>query len=256
MDLAVTYGWHPQDYVFAPEVFESRKEVLFERLETMQRLWSGESLKFPSATGENTLARIYPQPVQSKLPIWITTSRTKETWERAGQIGANILTALYAIDLAALSDNIAIYQAARASAGHEGNGTVTVMLHTFMGERMEQVRNTVRQPFIDYILRHTELYDEAAIAESLHIDPSQITDKHRRTLAGMSFERYLNNNSLIGTMEECTNMVESLKALGVNEIACLIDFGVPHEQVKESLTWVNQLRLRYSEPDHGKVGTV
>ncbi|WP_213412312.1 MupA/Atu3671 family FMN-dependent luciferase-like monooxygenase [Xylanibacillus composti] len=252
VDLAVTYGWHPRDYVFAPDVFETRKQVLFDRLETMQRLWRGESLNFPSATGEDTPARIYPQPVQARLPIWITTSRTVETWRKAGEIGANILTALYAIDQRTLSENIAVYRAARAAAGHEGEGTVTAMLHTFIGECMEEVREVVRKPFIEYILRHTELYDEAAVAKALDIDPSLITDKHRRTLASMSFERYIKNSSLIGTLETASTMVASMSAIGVNEIACLIDFGVPHEQVKQSLIWLDRLRMAHGNPDQGK----
>ncbi len=252
VDLAVTYGWHPQDYVFAPDAYESRKEVLFEHLDTMQRLWRGEALNFPSASGLSTLARIYPQPIQPQLPIWITSSRTVETWRRAGEIGANILTALYAIDQRTLRDNIAVYRAARAAAGHAGNGTVTLMLHTYIGEQMDEVRQTVRKPFIEYILGHTELYDDAAVAKALDIDPRQITDKHRRTLAAMSFERYLQNSSLMGTLESASMMVESMVEKGVDEIACLIDFGVPHELVKESVLRLNQLRIRHGEDNRGE----
>jgi hypothetical protein len=37
-------------------------------------------------------------------------------------------------------------------------------------------------------------------------------------------------------------MVEELEQIGVNEIACLIDFGVEDDAVMESLGYVDELR--------------
>jgi alkanesulfonate monooxygenase SsuD/methylene tetrahydromethanopterin reductase-like flavin-dependent oxidoreductase (luciferase family) len=41
--------------------------------------------------------------------------------------------------------------------------------------------------------------------------------------------------SFIGTMEHCAQQVERLQASGADEIACLIDFGIPFEEVMASL---------------------
>ena len=41
-------------------------------------------------------------------------------------------------------------------------------------------------------------------------------------------------------------MIASLKAIGVDEIACLIDFGVPTDQVLAGLKPLKALRDRYA----------
>jgi len=245
VDIAFTSGWHPRDYVFAPELFPRRRELLFERVDMLRRLWRGEQLPFTSGFGETVSGALYPAPIQPELPVWITTSRTPETWTRAGAIGANILTALYAIDRQTLAANIAAYREARRQHGHSAPGTVSVMLHTFLGADADQVRETVRQPLIDYILQHTELYDLHEIAVQMKLDPGQLTEKHRRMLAKLASDRYFKTSSLIGTPASCAAMVDSLAGIGVNEIACLIDFGIRHEDVLTSLALLDQLQMQY-----------
>ena len=39
-------------------------------------------------------------------------------------------------------------------------------------------------------------------------------------------DRYLGTSGLFGTPEGCLQIIEKLKAIGVDEVACLIDFGV------------------------------
>src|SRR5262245_4671495 len=43
--VAVSYasGWHPNDFLFAPDAYEQRKEVMFSHIETIRKLWAGES---------------------------------------------------------------------------------------------------------------------------------------------------------------------------------------------------------------------
>jgi alkanesulfonate monooxygenase SsuD/methylene tetrahydromethanopterin reductase-like flavin-dependent oxidoreductase (luciferase family) len=41
--------------------------------------------------------------------------------------------------------------------------------------------------------------------------------------------------SFVGTLEQCARQAESLYANGVDEIACLIDFGIGYEDVMDSL---------------------
>lgn len=246
VDLSFTYGWHPKEFIFAPEQFDNRKEIMFDSIDVLKRLWEGKRVTFPSAANDYVIDKIYPEPVQKTLPIWITTSRSAESWSRAGEIGANILTALYAIDMKTLERNIAIYRQARARSGFSSEGIVSLMMHSYIGKDLSQVRDSVREPMIQYLLRHTELYDLHSIARELKIDPAQLNDKHRRTIASMAFERYLRGDSLIGTPESCSERLEYLRSNGVNEIACLVDFGIGSEPVMESLYQIDRLRTLYS----------
>ena len=48
---------------------------------------------------------------------------------------------------------------------------------------------------------------------------------YRDQMAAFAFERYYRTSSLIGTPASCMKMIERLKEIGVDEVACLIDFG-------------------------------
>ena len=50
-----------------------------------------------------------------------------------------------------------------------------------------------------------------------------------------AFERYFNDSGLFGTVEDALARTEALKRIGVDEIACLIDYGIARETVLEGL---------------------
>jgi acyl-coenzyme A synthetase/AMP-(fatty) acid ligase len=66
-----------------------------------------------------------------------------------------------------------------------------------------------------------------------------------------AFDRYYHTSALLGTVESCQAMVERLKEVGVDEAACLIDFGVDEELVLDSLHELAELRER-SNPGEGE----
>jgi hypothetical protein len=60
--------------------------------------------------------------------------------------------------------------------------------------------------------------------------------------AAFAFERYYQLGSLIGTPATCMAMVDRLKEMGVDEVACFIDFGVDNDSVIDSLKYLNELK--------------
>jgi hypothetical protein len=62
------------------------------------------------------------------------------------------------------------------------------------------------------------------------------------SVVGFAVERYYRTASLIGTPQSCIPMIERLKSIGVDEVACLIDFGVDVESTLESLIHLNELK--------------
>src|SRR5438067_780011 len=56
--------------------------------------------------------------------------------------------------------------------------------------------------------------------------------------------RYYETSGLFGTPTSCLALVDRLKAIGVDEIACLVDFGVPSDVVLANLPHLNELRER------------
>lgn len=119
---------------------------------------------------------------------------------------------------------------------------VTLMLHTFIGDDLEEVREKVRGPFCDYLKRFTDLLSKLAPASSPRMAQAVAAEDDLDALVAHAFKRYFNTSALFGTPDTCLEMVERLKEIGVDEAACLIDFGVDEESVLGSLSRLNVLK--------------
>jgi hypothetical protein len=62
-----------------------------------------------------------------------------------------------------------------------------------------------------------------------------------------AFEMYFEDNTLMGTTAKCSRVIEQLLAVGVDEVACLVDFGVAAEAVLGNLQHLNELREHYAK---------
>jgi len=237
--VAVSFasGWHTNDFVFAPEIYDDRKEVMFRHIELIQRLWTGEKVKLPSAGGSEVEFRMLPRPIQQKLPIWITSSGSAETWRRAGAIGANVLAAYIGYSQEELGQRIELYREARAMHGHDPrSGVVTIMLHTFVGDDDQEVKEKVRAPFSNYLRTYFKQYETTAAGVA------GVSEADKDALMSVAFEKYFEASTLMGTPDKCARLVDGLIDIGVDEIACLIDFGVDADSVLRSLERLDGLK--------------
>ncbi|WP_225729084.1 MULTISPECIES: MupA/Atu3671 family FMN-dependent luciferase-like monooxygenase [unclassified Nocardia] len=228
VDVAFATGWNADDFVLAGHNYADRVEITRSGIDTVRRLWRGEPISLPNGMGEQRSVRIFPAPVQPALPTWLTCSGGIERFEMAGALGVNVLTALLFQEVDELADKIAAYRAARAGHG-DGDGTVTVMLHTFVGENSDSVRRAVEGPFKSYLEDSVDLWRRGSAA----LD--SLDEKSRAKVLDFAFERYYRSNGLFGTPDSTLSMVARLREIGVDEIACLIDFGIPSAEVLAGL---------------------
>ncbi|HUM03005.1 MAG TPA: MupA/Atu3671 family FMN-dependent luciferase-like monooxygenase [Thermoanaerobaculia bacterium] len=254
--IAFASGWHANDFAFAPGSYADRKRVTFAGLETVRRLWRGETVPARSGDEKEIAVRVLPPPVQRELPFWVTTAGNVETFREAGQIGANVLTNLLGQDVEELARKISAYRQARREADHRGEGIVTVMVHTYLGTDAAAVRERVRAPFSRYLASSFDLIKMAPWAFPAFRQPSKassdgpafdaegFTSEDMDALIAHAFERYFETAGLFGTPDSCLPMVERLREIGVDEFACLIDFGVDTDSVLESLRHLDALRQR------------
>jgi natural product biosynthesis luciferase-like monooxygenase protein len=241
--VAVSFasGWHTDDFIFAPNIYDDRKDVMFRHIELIQKLWAGEKVKLPSAGGSEVEFRILPRPIQPKLPIWITSSGSPETWRRAGAIGANVLAAYIGYSEQELAQRIELYREARATHSHDPHGgVVTMMLHTYVGNDDEAVKQKVRAPFSHYLRSYFRQYETttAGLAEASEAD--------KEALMSAAFDNYFEASTLMGSPEKCARVIDALVDAGVDEIACLVDFGVDADDVLAGLERLDELRARYA----------
>ncbi|MFZ2651075.1 MAG: MupA/Atu3671 family FMN-dependent luciferase-like monooxygenase [Burkholderiaceae bacterium] len=251
--LSIAAGWAPPDFAIKPENFANAKQLMFESAEIVRRLWRGETVGFPGPQGE-VKVRTLPRPLQKELPLWVTTAGNIDTYVQAAKIGANVLTHLLGQTLDEVAHKVRAYRKAWSEAGHEGKGVVTLMLHTFVGPDAATVEHAARQPLKEYLKSAMFLVKSAAwqfptfkkLSEeqgrTLDEFFAHITEQDMDALLEFAFQRYFSTSGLFGTTQSCLAMVERVKLADVDEIACLIDFGIKTEVVLEHLPYLNDLR--------------
>lgn len=242
--ISFAAGWQPDDFVIQPDNYADRKELMFEQIEQVKALWRGEDRTFDGPDGPVTV-RTLPRAVQSELPVWVTAAGNPETFEQAGAGGYNMLTHLLGQTVDELEEKIAIYRRARNEAGHPGEGTVTLMLHSFVGDSEEAVRSIVREPMKSYLRSSIGLIKKAAWSfptfkqkttnEAGDFSLDELSDDEMDAVLEHAFERYYATSGLFGTPEQCLERVAEVAAVGVNEIACLLDFGIDAQTVLDHL---------------------
>jgi natural product biosynthesis luciferase-like monooxygenase protein len=243
--VSFTSGWMPNDFAFYPERYPVKRDEMFRGIAEVQELWRGHAIPGRDGLGKEIEVKIFPKPINPELPIWLTCSGGPEMFEKAGELGCHVLTALLTQSIEEVAPKIKLYRDSLVRHGHKpSDGKVTMMMHTFIGEDADEVLRKVKAPLTKYLKSHMNLIETGAQSLNLEVDISEHEDpeKYRDQMAAFAFERYYRTSSLIGTPASCMKMVERLKAIGVDEVACLIDFGVDVDSVLASLDHLVVLR--------------
>ncbi|TDB88089.1 LLM class flavin-dependent oxidoreductase [Micromonospora fluostatini] len=236
VDLALATGWIANDFVLAPDRFAGRRQFVIDNIPVLRDLWAGTPITRPNGEGQDTEFRTFPRPLQRDLRLWLTCTSGVETFVLAGTHGLNVLTGLLVQRVDQLATKIQAYREARRAAGHDPDGgTVTLMLHTFVHESDERVREVIREPFVRYLRSSVNLWR--------HQWP-ELASSDLDRLSSFAFERYFGTSALFGSVEKCVGLVEHLAEIGVTEVASLVDFGVDEDQVLAALPYLDAVRRK------------
>jgi len=259
--LGIASGWHPVDFVMRPEnAPPNNKAAMFDTIDKVRRLWRGEEVAFDRGNGEMVPVQSLPRPVSRELPLWLTIAGNPDTWREAGEIGANVLTHLLGQSIDEVADKIQIYHAALRKAGHDPKDfTVTLMLHTYVARSRDLARETARGPMKAYLLSAAGLVKQYAwafpafkkpkgVSNPMDLDLRSLSQDEVDGILDYAFNRYFEDSGLFGTVEDCLRRVEHLKRIGVGEIGCLIDYGIPTAQVLEGLFPLAEVLRRANAP--------
>ena len=87
----------------------------------------------------------------------------------------------------------------------------------------------MRGPFREYLRSAISLEQLAFqaggdISGGHRVQPHEIPERDLEDLLDLTFERYFRTASLMGTPGSCQRLLARLDEIGVDEIACLIDF--------------------------------
>lgn len=246
--IAFASGWMPEDFLLRPEnAPPNNKTALLRDIEVVRRLWRGEAIAFPAPGGKQVDVITQPRPVSRELPVWVTTAGNPDTYREAARLGANVLTHLLGQSIDEVADKIRIYRETLAETGRNpADYTVTLMLHTLIGRDREEVRAAAREPMKAYLRSAAALIKQYAwafpafkkpkgVTQPMDIDLQTLEPDEVDAIIEFAFLRYFDDSGLFGTVDDALARADQLKAIGVNEIACLIDFGVPTEVALHAL---------------------
>ncbi|MCK9899594.1 monooxygenase [Parafrankia colletiae] len=244
--IAFAPGWHPGDFALAPDEFKRRKDVMLANLNLVRRLWRREEVELPTGLGSTAKVRSFPAPIQPELPFWLTSSGSRDTFLLAGELGAGVLTHLLGQDLDELGGKIREYRAVVADR-HAAPGHVVLMLHTFLGPDRATVRSAVQEPFTEYLRSSVGLSTRAAGDLTTGEQLEQMDPDDLDFLVQRAFERHFEADGLFGTVADGMATLRRLAALGVDEVACLIDFIPDTDTVLAGLNYLNELKDRWND---------
>ncbi|HEY4056436.1 MAG TPA: LLM class flavin-dependent oxidoreductase, partial [Kofleriaceae bacterium] len=176
---------------------------------------------------------IQPRPIQPELDIWLTCQQDA-SFATCGELGYKVLTNLNYKKRDDLARKSVLYHEASQQA-HGRHGHFTLMAHTFVGTDDTHVWSLAGTALMRYLETRVDM--DAKTMEDLEVTPED-----RAFLARRGTEQFLGETSLIGTEATCTERAADFHRLGVDEIACLIDFGVPFDEVMASLERIVKLR--------------
>ena len=243
VDLGFGSGWNKPDFILSPDNYQNRRQICSEAIPIVQKLWRGESVSFAGPEGEQIPIAVYPRPIQAELNVWLLVTQNDEGFIHAGKQGYNIFTMLYGNNLDVMQKKIDLYRNARQEAGLDPNaGVVTLMLHTLMLEDREQVQQAVELPFKSYIKSSLDAHLQAAVDEN---GGEALNEIEKGKMLEYAYQRYYKTGAIFGTVDDGKAIVNQAIEAGVNEVACLVDFGVDYSVVKESLSHLKQLVSQY-----------
>lgn len=246
--MAFASGWQPDDFVLRPEnTPPANRQALFDSLEAVRKLWRGEAVEFPRKDGTPFAVKTQPRPVSKEVEAWVTTAGNPETWREAGKMGAHVLTHLLGQSIDEVAGKVKLYRQALKDAGHDpAKFKVTLMLHTFLAADRETAREVAREPMKNYLRSAAGLIKQYAwafpafkkpqgVANPMDIDLGSLAPDELEAILDFAFLRYFDDSGLFGTVEDAVKRVEELKAIDIDEVACLIDYGIPTAVVLEGL---------------------
>ena len=246
--IAFASGWQPDDFVLRPQNSPpNNKPAMFDALEDVRKLWAGEEVEYEKADGTKVPRLTQPRPVSKKLNAWVTTAGNPDTWRQAGETGCHVLTHLLGQSIEEVGEKIKIYHAALREAGHDPKDfAVTLLLHTYIAADRETAREVAREPMKDYLRSAADLIKQYAWAfpafkkpegvdSSKQLDLGSLEKDELEAILDFAFERYFEQSGLFGTHEDALARVEQVQAIGVTEIACLIDYGIDRRTVLDGL---------------------
>ena len=215
------FGYDLSDY---DALFAEKLELLLLLARGGPVTWSG---RFRSPLTDQ---RVFPEPVQRPLPVWVAVGGTPESAARAGYLGLPMTLAIIGGLPERFRPFADIHAQAAAAAGH-ARPALAINAHGFVGDDARRAADTFFPPYAETMSRIgrergwsgvTRAQFDAGLGPRGHLlvgEPEQVAEKILRQHEVFGNDRYLLQFS-VGTVPH-RDMLRAIELLGT-EVAPLV----------------------------------
>lgn len=221
--LSLASGWNPADFVLAHRPIAERTDTRFQQLCDLRTLWRGQPVPFHDPDGRYFEVRIPLAPL-ADIPLSMTVSNRPEQFEAAAEQGVDVLTHLLEQDIEQLARNIECYRRTWQALHGDGmpQGRIVLMLHAYVGVNDAEAVAMAQPLLARYLAGARDALRSLAPALKVQTEDQLIETATQRLIA---------DRSLVCGARTAVQRLRRLHRLGVDEVACLIDFGLPLDTV-------------------------
>ena len=239
--ISFAAGWQPNDFVLNPSAYANAKEDLPRDIDTVRRLWRGETVAMPGHDGEPVDVRTLPRPVQPELPVWLTSAGTPATFERAGDARRQRAHApARPVDRAARREHRALPRRVGRRRSRGRGSRHADAAHLPRPTTPTPRARSAREPMKGYLGTAVGLLRDVASAFPTFAEPRRraptTCSSRSPTTSSISCSRSRRSatSARAGCSARPTTSPRSSRRCppsGVDEVACLIDFGIDTDEV-------------------------
>jgi natural product biosynthesis luciferase-like monooxygenase protein len=235
--VSLASGWNRTDFVLGPGRYDDRRERMLAGIDELAALWRGEEVGFPLGSGVQSVCT-HPVPVQEWIPLWLTATSCSATFLEAGRRGLRVLTAYLQQTPDQLAANIHNYQREFAARPADRAGAprrephVTLMVHAHVADTARAALSAVELPLRAYQSQFLDLHHQGRRPGA---PQPPLTEDERRELARYAAYKYATERGLVGDPDQVRDRLARLASIGVDEVACLVDFGMAEDEITRTL---------------------
>lgn len=213
--VGVGSGGNPEEFAIYGVPLEERRDRYQEGLYLFTQALSGEPFSVSGAYYTVPEATLVPRPLRTVQELlWVAASSAGSA-TLAGRSGGHLLLSR-GMPIPDLLEQIAVYRAARAEAGHD---PATAHIQVTRGIYVAESEDAAWHDAEEGIRRH---YGRLARYGGEEVTPREMARR---------------GDFIVGTPEQCAEGIAALRMqVPITHLACDIDLiGMPHERVKRSL---------------------
>ena len=234
-------GNRPQEFLGHGVNQDESRSRMEEGVEVLRKAWIEERVSFHGRHWDFDAIPVYPKPMTKPHPPLAFAVSSPQSLEWAGTNGFPILSSGLTTPLEALQRQRETYLAALQKAGYPEAqiadllGRWIVSKHVYVAPTDEEARADAEGPekwYLDAFARSIRPTGLRGISEAVRQQATASADR----VDALRWEELVEDRLFIGSPETVRRRIEELRAIGVGELLCWMNFGgIPPEKVRHSM---------------------